>query len=276
MTQVTQKTVPHKFHLVDPSPWPAFASLSLFILAIGAVLFFHKYTAGYIILPTGVLMILYTMYVWWRDVIKEGRTDKAHSQFVRKGLSIGMLLFILSELMFFVAFFWSFFNASIDPAGFSEGPWQITNQFWPPKGIKTIDPWNIPFLNTLILLLSGTTVTWAHYSLINDEQKDLVKALSITVFLGVCFTALQIFEYFHAEFAWRDGIYSSNFYMATGFHGFHVLVGTIFLFVCFLRAKAGHFTKGHGHLGLEFAAWYWHFVDVIWLFLFVFIYVWGS
>ncbi len=276
MTEITRKVVPHKFHLVDPSPWPAFASLSLFILAFGAVMYMHNYVTGYFVLPVGFAMVLYTMYVWWRDVIKEGRIDRAHSSVVRQGLSLGMLLFILSEVMFFAAFFGSFFYSSIDPLGFADGDFARINAAWPPEGVKTIDPWNIPFLNTLILLLSGTTVTWAHHELINDNQKEVAKALLITVILGVCFTSLQIFEYFHAEFKWKDGIYSSNFYMATGFHGFHVLVGTIFLFICFLRAKKGHFAKGQGHLGFEFAAWYWHFVDVVWLFLYVFVYVWGS
>ncbi|MEQ9116417.1 MAG: cytochrome c oxidase subunit 3 [Rickettsiales bacterium] len=278
MTEVTKKEIPHKFHLVDPSPWPIFASFSLLVLAAGGVLFFQENKIGYFVLPAGLLMVLYSMFVWWKDVIKEGRTDRAHSAVVRKGLSLGMLLFILSEVMFFVAFFWSFFNSSLDPSGVvsEDNPFSFSNKTWPPEGIKTIDPWNIPFLNTLILLLSGTTVTWAHYSLIRKNKKEMVQALGITVILGAIFTALQIFEYFHAEFKWKDGIYSSNFYMATGFHGFHVLVGTIFLFICFLRARMGHFDGNHGHLGFEFAAWYWHFVDAVWLFLFVFIYIWGS
>jgi len=278
MTELTKKEVPHKFHLVNPSPWPIFASFSLLILLVGAVLYLHKSNSGHFLLPLGLALVLFSMFSWWKDVIKEGREDQAHSEVVRKGLSIGMLLFILSEVMFFVAFFWSFFNSSIDPSGFvsEDNPFAFTNKIWPPEGIKTIDPWNIPFLNTLILLLSGTTVTWAHYSLIHKNRQELVQALTITVLLGAIFTCLQVFEYFHAEFKWRDGIYSSNFYMATGFHGFHVLVGTIFLFVCLLRARLGHFDGKNGHLGFEFAAWYWHFVDAVWIFLFVFIYVWGS
>lgn len=267
----------HKYHLVDPSPLPLITSISLFILAIGAVLFMHEYKAGVPVLLIGSAMVLYSIFIWWRDVIREGREDRAHTDVVRRGLSFGMLLFIISEVMFFFAFFWSFFNASLFPAGILDGGvWPDKAGVWPPEGIKTLDPWNIPFLNTLILLLSGTTVTWAHYSLIDNNNKDLVKALTITVALGVIFTTFQIYEYYHAEFKWKDGVFASNFYMATGFHGLHVLIGTIFLFVCLLRAKAGHFKKGYGHLGFEFAAWYWHFVDVVWLFLFVFVYIWGE
>jgi len=269
--------VGHKFHLVDPSPLPLVTAISLFILAIGAVLFMHEYKLGAPTLLVGAAMVMFSMFTWWRDVIKEGREDRSHTEIVRRGLSFGMLLFIISEIMFFFAFFWSFFDASIFPADILDGGvWPEKKGVWPPEGIKTLDPWNIPFLNTLILLLSGTTVTWAHYSLIENKQKDLVKALTITVVLGMIFTSLQAYEYYHAEFKWKDGVFASNFYMATGFHGFHVLVGTIFLFVCLLRARAGHFKKGYGHLGFEFAAWYWHFVDVIWLFLFVSVYVWGG
>jgi cytochrome c oxidase subunit 3 len=276
MTEITNKTVPHKFHLVHPSPWPMTMAFSLLTLVTGAVFFLRNNYYGHFILIAGVLMVLLTMGLWWQDVIREGRNDHAHTEIVRRGLSIGMLLFILSEVMFFFAFFWSFFKASLDPVGILEGVWVVKNGVWPPIDITPLDAWNIPFLNTLILLLSGTTVTWAHYALLENKQKDMVTALGITVFLGLSFSSLQVYEYYHATFKFHDGIYPSNFYMATGFHGFHVIVGTIFLFVCFLRARAGHFAKGNGHLGFEFAAWYWHFVDVIWIFLFAFVYVWGS
>lgn len=269
--------VMHPYHLVKPSPWPLIMSFSSLILTIGIIMIMHQYSYSILVLASGSVMTLLTFYVWWRDVINEGRKDNAHNHVVRKGLSIGMLLFIVSEIMFFAVFFSSFFKASIDPVAILNGEvWPVAKGQWPPAGIKTLDPWNIPFLNTLILLLSGTTVTWAHYSIIENKQKDLVTALAVTVILGVCFTALQAYEYYHAEFKWEDGIYASNFYMATGFHGFHVIVGTIFLFVCFIRARTGHFAKHRGHLGFEFAAWYWHFVDVVWLFLFTFVYVWGS
>jgi len=273
----TQK-INHKYHLVAPSALPFLASVALFFLTVGGVMFMHQYRFGSVVMTLGFVLVIGVAVAWWSDVVKEGREDGAHTDIVRKGLSIGMLMFIISEIMFFVAFFWSFFHASIFPAEImgDSGSWPIKEGVWPPEGTKIIDPWNIPFLNTLILLLSGTSVTWAHYSLIESNQQDLRKALLVTVILGFIFTLLQAYEYYHAELQWKDGVFSSNFYIITGFHGFHVIVGTIFLFVCYLRAKAGHFVKGQGHLGLEFASWYWHFVDVIWLFLFVFIYIWGQ
>jgi cytochrome c oxidase subunit 3 len=187
-----------------------------------------------------------------------------------------MGLFILSEIMFFFGFFWSFFKASLFPEGILDGLWVIKAGVWPPTGIVTFDPWSIPFMNTLILLLSGTTVTWAHHSITINDQKSSVEALGYTILLGISFSCFQAFEYHHAAFHFTDGIYASNFFMATGFHGLHVLIGTIFLTVCYFRARRGHFQEGNGHLGFEFAAWYWHFVDVVWLFLFIFVYVLGS
>lgn len=263
----------HQFHLVEPSPWPIFASFSLIVLAIGGVLFMHKYVIGNIIMPIGFIMILFTMYVWWRDVIKEGIHDQAHTIMVQKGLRIGMSLFILSEVMFFFAFFWSYFKAWLFPEMILDGVWPIKAGAFPPEGIEVFDPWSIPLINTLMLLLSGTSVTWAHHALLTNNRRELIQGLTITVILGFCFSILQIFEYIHAPFKFSQGVYAANFYMATGFHGFHVLVGTIFLTVCLFRVKSGHFLEHQGHLGFEFAAWYWHFVDVIWLLLFIFVYV---
>ncbi len=266
----------HDYHLVDPSPWPALGSLSLLILALGALFFMHGASFGGYVLGAGVLMVLGVMFGWWRDVIREGMSRPSHhTDIVRHGLRVGMALFILSEVMFFFAFFWSFFKASIFPVAILDGVWPVAEGIWPPEGIVTFDPWDLPLINTLILLLSGTTVTWAHHALLHNNKKELVQGLACTVALGAIFTCLQAYEYSHAAFGFKDGIYSSNFYMATGFHGFHVLVGTIFLAVCLRRAMKGQFSKKH-HLGFEFAAWYWHFVDVVWLFLFVFVYVWGG
>jgi cytochrome c oxidase subunit 3 len=197
--------------------------------------------------------------------------EHVHSREVAVGLRFGMALFIVSEVMFFAAFFWAFFNASALPKLPLEDVWAIAPGIWPPKGIEPFDPWSIPFLNTLILLLSGTTVTWAHHALLNNDRKGLIQGLTYTVILGMIFTSFQAYEYMHASFGFKEGVYASTFYMATGFHGFHVIIGTIFLFVCLMRAKKGHFTPER-HLGLEFAAWYWHFVDVVWLFLFVCVY----
>ncbi|MFV9875824.1 MAG: cytochrome c oxidase subunit 3 [Rickettsiales endosymbiont of Dermacentor nuttalli] len=265
----------HDFHLVDPSPWPIMASFSLLILACGAVLFMHSYKIGHVLLPIGGILVLFTMFVWWKDLIKEGKEDKAHTEIVRKGLRIGMALFILSEVMFFIAFFASYFKSELFPVAILDGVWAVENANWPPHDIVKIDAWNIPLINTLILLLSGTTVTWAHYALLENNQQDVIKGLLITVLLGIAFSFIQAFEYHHASFKFTDGVFPSNFYMATGFHGVHVIIGTVFLAVCLFRAKRGDFAQGNGYLGFEFAAWYWHFVDVVWLFLFVFVYVWS-
>jgi cytochrome c oxidase subunit 3 len=261
----------HPFHLVNPSPWPVLASTGLLALVFGMAMFMHEKTGGAVVALAGLALVLYTMFGWWRDVVKEAREDKAHTAAVSRGLRAGMALFIVSEVLFFAAFFWAFFGASTLPKLPLEDVWAIAEGVWPPKGIETFDPWHLPLLNTLILLLSGTTVTWAHYSILRGNQKDTVKALWYTVGLGVLFTLCQAYEYSHAAFGFKDGIYASTFYMATGFHGFHVIVGTIFLAVCLVRATKGHFEPKQ-HLGFEFAAWYWHFVDVVWLFLYVFVY----
>lgn len=265
----------HDFHLVNPSSWPLLGAMSAFIMFLGIATFIHNKPFGSILLPLGILMVFFTMFVWWRDVVREGIVDKAHTGVVRHGLRIGMALFILSEVMFFFAFFFSFFNASLYPQQILEGVWPIKAGIWPPEGIKTFDAWDLPFINTLILLLSGTSVTWAHHSLLHGERKGLIQGLVITILLGLVFSALQAVEYHHAPFHFKDGVYPSNFFMATGFHGAHVIIGTIFLIICLIRALRNQFTT-EGHLGFEFAAWYWHFVDVVWLFLFTFVYVWGS
>jgi cytochrome c oxidase subunit 3 len=265
----------HDYHLVDPSPWPLVGALSAASMLGGFALFLHKMPVGYVLAPAGLLMVLFTMFVWWRDVVKEGAKDHAHTPVVRTGLRWGMTFFIASEIMFFFAFFFAFFHASLAPVDILEDIWPIAKGVWPPKGIETFDPFDIPLANTLILLLSGTTVTWAHHALLAGDNKTTVRALKYTILLGMSFTALQAFEYHHAEFAFKDGVYASTFYMATGFHGAHVIIGTLFLTVCYFRAKKNQFSPEH-HLGFEFAAWYWHFVDVVWLFLFVCIYWWGG
>lgn len=266
----------HPYHLVDPSPWPMVAAMVLLLLVTGGLLFMHGKPGGGVVLGLGLAGVLSVMFVWWRDVIREGLFDHAHTPAVSHGLRWGMALFITSEVMFFVAFFWAFFNAALVPTLPLEGAWPTwEGAVWPPVSIETFDAWDLPLMNTLILLLSGTTVTWAHHALLQGKQKETVKALAITVALGLLFTCLQAVEYHHAAFAFKDGVYPSTFFMATGFHGFHVIVGTIFLAVCLVRAYRGTLTP-KAHLGFEFAAWYWHFVDAVWLFLFVCIYWWGS
>jgi cytochrome c oxidase subunit 3 len=267
----------HDYHLVDPSPWPAVGSISAFIMAVGAICWMHSLFpgAGWLLIA-GALGILYTMFGWWSDVVSEAERGGYHTRVVQLSHRYGMILFIASEVMFFVAWFWAYFNTALFPADMHQ---VVRDQFiggvWPPKGIETFDPWHLPLLNTLILLTSGTTVTWAHHALLHDDREGLKWGLICTVALGLSFTCVQAWEYSHAAFAFKGNIYGATFFMATGFHGFHVIIGSVFLIVCLVRAFAGQFTPKQ-HLGFEFAAWYWHFVDVVWLFLFSCIYVWGE
>jgi cytochrome c oxidase subunit 3 len=256
----------HPYHLVDPSPWPVVGALGALILAGGGINFMHGGT--WIIPAIGALVVLFTMFVWWRDVIREAVVEGHHTPVVQVGLRYGMVLFIASEVMFFVAWFWAYFNAALFPT-------EVVGGVWPPEGLETFEPFDLPFLNTLILLTSGTTVTWCHHAIREGDRSQAILALWLTVILGACFTGVQAYEYGHAAFSFRGGIYGSTFFMATGFHGFHVLIGTAFLSVCLWRLYRGHFKPDH-HFGFEAAAWYWHFVDVVWLFLFVCIYWWGA
>jgi cytochrome c oxidase subunit III len=280
----------HDYHLVSPSPWPIIGAIGALTLAIGLVEFFISKKAGdphlWLIAP-GVLIVLFTMFGWWRQVIIEAH-EGYQTPVVQLHLRYGMILFIASEVMFFVAWFWAYFNVALYAnEAIMYTRTAITGGQWPP--IPSIDthvpdlgsfrhtynPWGLPLVNTLVLLLSATTVTYAHHSLINNDRKGLVRGLIATVILGMCFTCGQAYEYGHAGFAFAHHIYGSVFFMATGFHGFHVIIGTIFLTVCLFRALQGDFTPKQ-HFGFEAAAWYWHFVDVVWLFLFTCIYVWGA
>lgn len=261
----------HPYHLVDPSPWPIVGAFSALAMLGGAVMWMHEITGGTWVMLFGLLAVLFTMFGWWRDVVQEATFQGFHTPVVQLGHRYGMALFIASEVMFFAAFFWAFFNASLFP--FADG---IPGAgVWPPEGTTVFNPWSLPFLNTVILLTSGATVTLAHHALLEGNRKSLLWALAITILLGLSFTCVQAYEYWHAPFSFTDGIYPTTFFMATGFHGFHVQVGTIFLIVCFVRAWKGHFKPDH-HFGFEAAAWYWHFVDVIWLFLFTSVYWWGK
>ncbi|MDQ2803211.1 MAG: cytochrome c oxidase subunit 3 [Pseudomonadota bacterium] len=258
------------YHLVDPSPWPIIGALGGALIVIGIVLAAHF--GDYIVISIGAIITFVVMYFWWRDVIRESRTPGLHTPVVRLGLRYGMMFFISSEVMFFVAFFWAFFNYALYPDNVSG----LANPVWPPPGIHSYDPYHIPLLNTMVLLLSGTTITWAHHSLIEGDRKGMILGLALTILLGMSFTAGQAVEYSHAPFKFAGGgVYPSVFFLATGFHGFHVIVGTIFLIVCWFRAEAGQFSPQR-HFGFEAAAWYWHFVDVVWLFLFTCVYWWGA
>lgn len=260
----------HPYHLVDPSPWPMTSSLAAGLMVFGIILFAQK--GIHWVFGVGLLGVLVSMYFWFRDVVREARTPGIHTPVVRLGMRYGMVLFIASEVMFFVAFFWAYFHFALYPEHVSGAAKAI----WPPAGIHTFDPFHLPLLNTLILLLSGCTVTWAHHALLEGDRKGMLQGLALTVFLGLTFTFFQAVEYAEAPFAFHGGgIYPSVFFLATGFHGFHVIIGTIFLAVCLVRAWKGHFTPKR-HFGFEAAAWYWHFVDVVWLFLFVCVYVLGA
>ncbi|MEQ8665752.1 MAG: cytochrome c oxidase subunit 3 [Rhodospirillales bacterium] len=257
----------HPYHLVDPSPWPLVGAFGALLMAIGGIQYMHGASLWFV-LP-GFAIVIYVFYVWCRDVVRESNAGLFHTDPVAHGLRFGMVLFITSEVMFFFAFFWAWFDATVPAIS------RTAHEVWPPEGIMPFDPWGLPFLNTLILLTSGATVTWAHHALRVGDRKGLVNGLILTVLLGVMFTALQAYEYSHAGFSFSDGIYASGFFLATGFHGFHVIVGTIFLFVCLMRAIKGDFSPDK-HIGFEAAAWYWHFVDVVWLFLFCAVYWWGA
>ena len=267
----------HDYHLVDPSPWPAIGATSAFILAVGLIAWMHKMFAGApVVFAAGVIGVLYTMFVWWRDVVREAEYKGDHTRVVQLHHRYGMILFIASEVMFFVAWFWAYFNSALFPDEMRlVARTELFGGTWPPKDIETFDPWHLPLLNTLILLTSGTTVTWAHHALLHNDRDGLKKGLWCTIILGLLFTCVQAYEYSHAAFGFKGHIYGATFFMATGFHGAHVIIGTIFLSVCLFRAYAGHFRPDQ-HLGFEFAAWYWHFVDVVWLFLFFCIYVYGA
>ena len=279
--------VKHDYHLVNPSPWPLVGSVAATVMAMGAVAWmkgglFGLQKGNPWLFALGLAGVLYTMWGWWRDVVKESKAGD-HTPVVGLGLRYGMVLFIASEVMFFVAWFWVFFEmalfhehrtlASIEEV---RTAWAT----WPPHGVELVPAWELPLVNTLTLLLSGTTVTWAHHALQQGDRKGAKLALVLTIALGAMFTAIQAYEYAHildhkyffSEEAANAGLYGSAFFMATGFHGFHVLVGTIFLTVCLIRLLRGGFTP-QKHFGFEAAAWYWHFVDVVWLFLFAFIYV---
>jgi cytochrome c oxidase subunit 3 len=271
----------HDYHLVDPSPWPFIGALAAFFMAVGMVLTMKAVPIagmkiGPLVLGVGIIGVLYTMFAWWVDVTREAEHQGHHTRVVQIHHRYGMIMFIASEVMFFVAWFWAYFDVALFAnEAIQYQRKEFTGGIWPPKGIETFDPWHLPLLNTLILLTSGTTVTWAHHALLHDDRKGLKQALWLTVILGVLFTICQVYEYSHAAFSFSGHIYGSTFYMATGFHGAHVVIGTIFLAVCLYRTYLNHFTPKQ-HLGFEFAAWYWHFVDVVWLFLFAAIYWWGA
>ena len=283
---MAQDAVKHDYHLVNPSPWPLVGSIAAIVMFLGIVIdmkgLFGLAAGTWWVMALGLLGVIYTMIGWWSDVVREANAGD-HTPVVSIGLRYGMILFIASEVMFFVAWFWIFFEMALfHGARTHSGLEEVRNAWatWPPKGVEPLDPWHFPLINTLTLLTSGTTVTWAHHALQEGDRKGAKIALVLTILLGMLFTSIQAYEYheiiteklFFNDAAASSGLYGSAFFMATGFHGFHVLIGTIFLIVCLLRLLGGGFSPKQ-HFGFEAAAWYWHFVDVVWLFLFAFIYV---
>lgn len=256
----------HPYHLVDYSPWPLTGAIGAITIVSGLAEWFHQYST--FLLTIGTTITLITMYQWWRDISREGTFQGLHTFNVTIGLRWGIVLFIISEVLFFVSFFWAFFHRSLSPnieLGIN----------WPPQGIIPFNPFQIPLLNTAILLASGVTVTWAHHSLIENNHSQTTQGLFFTIILGIYFTILQAYEYIEAPFTISDAAYGSTFFVATGFHGLHVLIGTSFLLICLIRHIKFHFSRSH-HFGFEAAAWYWHFVDIVWLFLYISIYWWGG
>nr|AKS48934.1 cytochrome c oxidase subunit III [Trypanobia cryptica] len=260
------KKVFHPYHLVEFSPWPLTGSLGALTLMTGLVNWFHQDLTPTILV--GILIILMTMIQWWRDVTRESTYLGHHTTGVQQLLKWGMILFITSEVFFFLAFFWAFFHSSLAPT-------MELGCDWPPMGINPLDSFAIPLLNTAVLLSSGVTVTWAHHSIMSHKIKEFKLGLTYTILLGLYFTLLQVWEYLESSFTIADSVYGSTFFVATGFHGLHVIIGTSFLIVCRMRSNFNHYSPTH-HFGFEAAAWYWHFVDVVWIFLYLCIYWWGS
>nr|YP_009049168.1 cytochrome c oxidase subunit III [Lissachatina fulica]AIE43762.1 cytochrome c oxidase subunit III [Lissachatina fulica]AIT76129.1 cytochrome c oxidase subunit 3 [Lissachatina fulica]WJZ53001.1 cytochrome c oxidase subunit III [Lissachatina fulica] len=254
------------FHLVEYSPWPLLASMSVMSMPIGLVMYIrHQH---YFLLTLGLLSTTIIAYLWWRDIVRESTFQGHHTSYVCTGLKMGMALFILSEVCFFFGFFWAYFHSSLSPS-------VEIGSIWPPFGVSTLETFQVPLLNTCVLLLSGVSITWAHHSIEESKMKSATYSLTITLLLGLYFLLLQYGEYSETSFCIADSVYGSTFFMATGFHGLHVLIGASFIFICLIRLCLYHFNKSH-HLGFLAAAWYWHFVDVVWLFLYVSVYWWGS
>ena len=258
----------HPFHLVSPSPWPLYTSICLLSLTTSAALSMHNFDKSYYLFYIALILVISSMSFWFRDIISEGTYLGDHTLAVQKGLNIGVILFIVSEALFFLAIFWAFFHSALTPTV------ELGAQ-WPPIGIEPINPFELPLLNTVILLSSGATVTYAHHSLIHGERKGALYGSIATILLAIIFTAFQGIEYSVSSFTISDGAFGTCFFFSTGFHGLHVIIGTIFLSVALWRIFAYHLTDNH-HLGFEAGILYWHFVDVVWLFLYVSVYYWGS
>nr|YP_001816810.1 cytochrome c oxidase subunit III [Elysia chlorotica]ACB70189.1 cytochrome c oxidase subunit III [Elysia chlorotica] len=256
----------HPFHLVEYSPWPLLNSFAILCMPAGLVYFIRGGDSNLLVL--GLIATALISFLWWRDVVRESTMQGLHTSYVTRGLKVGVFLFIVSEVCFFFAFFWAYFHSSLAPSIEIGGT-------WPPIGISTLETFQVPLLNTSVLLLSGVSITWTHHSIEENDRKSATTGLFLTLLLGFYFVYLQYGEYVETSFSIADSVYGTTFFLATGFHGLHVIVGATFITVCFFRLVKLHFDSGH-HIGFLAAAWYWHFVDVVWLFLYVSIYWWGS
>nr|DBA43837.1 TPA_asm: COX3 [Bombus trifasciatus] len=251
------------FHMVTISPWPIIVSLNIMNLMLSIILWIYLNNLLWMII--NFMNIMMSTSMWFRDIIRESTFQGMHSFYIMSMLKFSMIMFIISELFFFISFFWAFFHNSISPS-------IEINIMWPPKMIKFFNPFEIPMLNSITLIFSGLTVTLSHYNMLNNDFKSSISDLSFTIFLGFYFNYMQIFEYQNSYFCINDSIFGSIFFISTGFHGIHVLIGTLMLFSSLMRMKFFHFSQIH-HFNFEFAIWYWHFVDVIWLFIFMFYYI---
>lgn len=269
MTQLIRSNFQnHPFHLVSPSPWPLNTSISLLSLTVSGALSMHSFSNAYIVTFLSLFAVIFSMSFWFRDIIAEGTFLGNHTLAVQKGLNLGVILFIVSEALFFMAIFWAFFHSALTPTV------ELGAQ-WPPLGIESVNAFELPLLNTFILLASGVTITYSHHSLIQGNRSGAIYGSIATVVLALIFTVFQGVEYSVSSFTLSDGAYGSSFYFSTAFHGLHVIIGTIFIAVALWRIIAYHLTDNH-HLGFESSILYWHFVDVVWLFLYVSVYYWGS
>jgi len=258
----------HYFHIVDPSPWPISAAIAALLITLGGTATMHDYSIGPYALIYGIIYLLFILFSWFKDIIIEGSIEGRHTRVVKKNLRLGFKLFIVSEVMFFFGFFWAYFHSSLSPSIFIGGE-------WPPLGIKVLDPFEIPFINTIILLVSGASITWGHIGTRIGMYIQSIFGLILTAFFASIFLLAQLYEYTHCTFNISDGIYGSIFFMLTGFHGFHVFLGFCMIFVSILRLTTKNLSTKH-HLGLEFTVWYWHFVDIVWILVYIFVYIWGS
>nr|YP_010852722.1 cytochrome c oxidase subunit III [Provespa barthelemyi]WGL39462.1 cytochrome c oxidase subunit III [Provespa barthelemyi] len=255
----------HPYHIVSMSPWPLILSINILLMAISMIKWFYFMNLN--LMFFSILALMLSMYQWWRDVIREGTYQGMHTNSMMKNLKTGMILFIVSEVFFFISMFWTYFHASLSPS-------IEIGMLWPPKNIIMFNPYDIPLLNSIILITSGMTITWSHHSLMENNINSSILTLLYTIFLSTMFTMCQYFEYNEATFTIADSIFGSIFFLTTGFHGIHVLIGTIFLFISLIRMIQKHFSKIH-HFGYEAAIWYWHFVDIVWLFVYTWLYWWS-